>query len=47
MAPLLQLDFQKRKAFALEQVQNIPEWSDIASVDDFDMEQNKGIHSAY
>lgn len=43
MASLLELDYQGRKAFAYENLKDIPEWSDVSSIDDFDMEQNKGI----
>ena len=43
MASLLELDYHGRKAFAYENLKGIPEWSDVTSIDDFDMEQNKGI----
>lgn len=42
MKSLLQLDYQGRKAFAFENLRDIPEWSDVTSIDDFDMEQNNG-----
>ena len=43
MPSLLELDYEGRKAFALREVQQIAEWSDIHSVDEFDMVQNKGF----
>ena len=39
---LLDADILTRKAFAFHQIQGIPEWSDVHSIDDFDMVQNNG-----
>ena len=49
MSRLLDADTLTRKTFALQQIQGIPEWSDVHSIDDFDMVQNNGrpgLHSA-
>ena len=43
MVRLLELDYEGRKAFAFQQLQDVPEWSDVHSINEFDMEQNKGI----
>ena len=42
MPSLLELSYEDRKLFALKQLQTIPEWNDVHSVDDFNMVQNKG-----
>lgn len=42
MPSLLELDYDGRKRFALNELQHIPEWNDVHSVDDFNMVQNKG-----
>ena len=43
MPALLELDYGGRKQFIFDQLRTIPEWSDVCSLDDFTMEQNKGI----
>ena len=42
MSSLLAMDFEGRKRFVFEELRTVPQWSDVASVDDFCMEQNKG-----
>lgn len=42
MGRLLELDLNGRKAYAFQQLRDVPEWKDVVSVDDFDIEQNKG-----
>ena len=49
MSRLLDADTLTRKTFAFHQIQGIPEWNDVHSIDDFDMVQNNGrlgIHFA-
>ena len=43
MVRLLELDYEGRKACAFQHLQDVPEWSDVHSINEFDMEQNKGI----
>lgn len=45
MNHLLKLDAKSRKEFAFQQLQDIPEWKDVTSMDEFEMEQNKGMGS--
>ena len=42
MNRLLEADTLTRKTFAFHQIQGIPEWSDVHSIDEFDMIQNNG-----
>ena len=36
------MDYEGRKRFVFEELRTVPQWSDVASIDDFCMEQNKG-----
>ena len=42
MPTLLEMDYDARKRFVFDELKSVAQWSDVASVDDFDMEQNKG-----
>ena len=42
MPTLLEMNYDARKRFVLDELKNVAQWSDVVSVDDFDMEQNKG-----
>lgn len=42
MPLLIEANELERKEFAFQQIQSIPEWNDVHSIDDFDMVQNKG-----
>ena len=42
MPTLLEMDYDARKGFVFDELKSVAQWSDVASVDDFNMEQNKG-----
>ena len=42
MPTLLEMDYDARKRFVFDELKSVAQWSDVTSVDDFDMEQNKG-----
>ena len=42
MTRLLDLDYDGRKKFVFDRLKTVPEWSDVCTVNDFGMEQNKG-----
>ena len=42
MPTLLEMDYDARKRFVFDELKSVTQWSDVTSVDDFDMEQNKG-----
>ena len=42
MSTLLEMDYDARKRFVFDELKSVAQRSDVTSVDDFDMEQNKG-----
>ena len=43
MTCLLDLDYDGRKQFVWDRLRTVPEWEDVCSINDFSMEQNKGM----